>query len=170
LTTPTLDVVRSFLAGTGTDDRGRTVQQILQQDDRWLEYTHDFIQWLFPIDAPSSVNPSAPVVAPAAAKELGAEEKIVDNLCAAFVRMAAFYGFAVKDDCIEKAANYSSRARLWAVKPTHNDLRITRILRSLTLFGLIAEAQRFHDVALAAVREYRGETAVQRYWAAALRV
>ena len=140
----------------------------MQQDDRWLEYTHDFIQWLFPIDAPSGVNPNAPVVTAQAAKELGAIQEVAGNLRRACVRMAAFYGFAIKEASIERANNYALRVHFWAARPTHNDLRITRILRSLTLFGLSAQAHLFHDAAIAAVRENRTDAAVERYWTAAL--
>ena len=86
----------------------------------------------------------------------------------AFGRIAAFYGFVVKENVIERKINYCFRAPSWAARPTHNDLRISRVLRSLTLFGLTEEARFFYDAAMAAVCEYRGETGVQRYWSAAL--
>jgi hypothetical protein len=160
--------VRSFLEGTGADDRGRSLEQILGHDDRWLECTHDFIQWLFPIDSPSAVNPNAPVLTALEARNLGANSKIAANMHRAFVRMAAFYGFDVKDDIIEQRSNYSVRVPNWAARPTHNDLRITRMLRSLTLFGMAGEAKHFYDVAMATVRQIRGDTQVQRYWSEAL--
>jgi hypothetical protein len=165
---PSLDTVRSFLAGTGTDNWGRSLDEILRQPDPWLEYKHDFIQWLFPIDTRSGVNPHAPIVSVEAARDLGAIPAVASNLYRAFCRMAAFYGFLVKDGAIERAANYPSRAPDWAARPTHNDLRITRILRSLTLFGLSAEAQLFHEAAIAAVREYRRDPRVERFWAGAI--
>lgn len=168
MTRPSLDAVRSFLEGTGTDDRGRSFEEIIRQDDHWLEYTHDFIQWLFPIDSPSGVNPNAPVITASAARDLGANAKIAANMRHAFGRMAAFYGFVAKDGAIERKSNYSFRVANWAARPTHNDLRITRILRSLTLFGLTSEAELFYDAAIAAVRENRVDTGVQRYWTAAL--
>ena len=168
MTRPSLDTVRLFLAGTGTDDRSRHFDQILQQDDHWLEYTHDFIQWLFPIDSPSGVNPNAPVITALEAKDLGADVKIARNMRRAFVRLAASYGFVVKDASIERKINYFFQAPNWATRPTHNDLRITRILRSLMLFGFTSEAKLLYDAAIAAVREYRGDTTVQRYWSDAL--
>ena len=165
---PSLDTVRSFLEGTGADDRGRSLEQILRQDDRWLEYTHDFIQWLFPIESPSGVNPNAPVLTALEARNLGANAKIAANMHRAFVRMAAFYGYNLKDDVLERRSNYSARVPNWAARPTHNDLRITRMLRSLTLFGMTGEARRFYDVVMLSVREIRGDTEVQRYWSEAL--
>jgi hypothetical protein len=35
--------------GEGTDHRGRTVNQIVQKPDLWLERAHDYIQWRFPL-------------------------------------------------------------------------------------------------------------------------
>jgi Opioid growth factor receptor (OGFr) conserved region len=170
VTRPSFDAARSFLEGTGTDDRGRIFEEILRQDDQWFEYTHDFIQWLFPIDTPSGVNPNAPVITASEGRDLGANAKIAGNMRRAFDRIAAFYGFDVKDGIIERKINYSFRAPNWAARPTHNDLRISRILRSLTLLGLSSEAKLFCDAAMTAVREYRGDTGVQRYWSAALSV
>ncbi|MGH9411741.1 MAG: opioid growth factor receptor-related protein, partial [Vicinamibacterales bacterium] len=40
----------------GSDDEGRTLQQILAWDDDRLERAHDYIQWLFPTRQPSGVN------------------------------------------------------------------------------------------------------------------
>ena len=165
---PSLATVQSFLEGTGADDRGRNLEYILRQDDHWLEYTHDFIQWLFPIDSPSAVNPNAPVITASQARDLGANSKIAGNLRRAFDRMTAFYGFEANDGVIERRINFSLRAPDWAARPTHNDLRITRILRSLTLFGLRGEAKLFYDVAMVAIREFRGDDGVQQYWSAAL--
>ncbi|HYA59039.1 MAG TPA: opioid growth factor receptor-related protein [Burkholderiaceae bacterium] len=165
---PSLDVVRSFLAGSGTDNRGRTLDQILRQDDDWLEDTHDFIQWLFPIDSPSGVNPDAPVVTAQAARRLCDTAAVPANLHRSLCRMAAFYGLAVQESGIERAANYLARVPVWAMRPTHNDLRITRILRSLTLFGLLRDAHRFRNATLAAIREYRRDARVERYWEAAI--
>ena len=162
------EVLRSFLEGKGTDDRGRTLDEILRCDDHWLEHNHDFIQWLFPIDTPSGANPNAPIVSARLAKELGAMTEVAGNLRRAVCRMAAFYGFAVVNAGLQGAADYRVRAPRWAAHPTHNDLRITRILRSLTLFGLSKEARSFYEAAIAAVREFRADASVDRYWAMAL--
>ena len=56
--TPILDYYR----GTGVDGAGRYRDQVLQFSPSELETVHDYIQWLFPNQVPSPVNPSAPVV------------------------------------------------------------------------------------------------------------
>lgn len=40
-----------FYCGTHPDHRGRMLAEILRQDDDWLEITHDYIPWLFPLAA-----------------------------------------------------------------------------------------------------------------------
>ena len=52
----------AFYLGTGTDHRGRTLAEILRQDDLWFEITHDFIQWLFPLNELSRASLHAPLV------------------------------------------------------------------------------------------------------------
>src|SRR6266513_4685703 len=52
----------AFYRGEGKDDRGRTLEQVLDFDLDELEYTHDYIQWLFPLDVPSGVQPWAPLI------------------------------------------------------------------------------------------------------------
>ena len=58
----------AFNLGEAPDHRGRFVGEILQQDDDWLEATHDYIQWLFPLREPSQAVPGSPVVRDALAR------------------------------------------------------------------------------------------------------
>lgn len=51
-----------FFRGEGTDHAGRTLADILALDDFWLEHTHDYLQWLFPIPEPSHYNARVPVL------------------------------------------------------------------------------------------------------------
>lgn len=57
-----VDTFLDFYLGTGTDHRGRTLWQIVQKSDAWIEETHDYIQWLFPLSEPSQFNPHAPIL------------------------------------------------------------------------------------------------------------
>ena len=61
-TTGNADLILDFYRSTGTDHRGRTLSQIPQKSDRWLEETHDYIQWLFPLYVRSKFNPHAPLL------------------------------------------------------------------------------------------------------------
>ena len=39
----------AFVEGSGTDSQGRRLSDIWQFDDDTIDFTHDFIQWMFPL-------------------------------------------------------------------------------------------------------------------------
>ena len=123
------------------------MREILAWGDGPLEYTHDFIQWLFPMRERSPVNPDAPVVDDATIAAFHADPKLRESLAAAFNRMAAFYGFEVRTasgkTSIVKSRDWPNRSANWLTPRNHNMLRITRIITSLRLFGLDHLAQAF---------------------------
>jgi hypothetical protein len=161
----------AFYYGGTPDDRGRLLADITRQDDLWLEVTHDYVQWLFPLHEMSRVTPWAPVVDSDVLAAFHGDELLRTHLMASFLRMLSFYGLARKDGRIVKGGNWDERKDNWFTQGTHNDLRITRILKCLTLLGLQPVAEQFHAV-LVELRESEpdcgiGETAF-RYWRAAL--
>ncbi len=169
MTRSSFDAVRSFLNGTGTDDCGRSHAAILRCDDDWLERTHDFIQWLFPIDTRSGANPGAPVVTPAQAAQLAQDPVVLENLRAALARMGAFYGLECRGAAVQAGRDPARIAR-WAAQSTHNDLRITRMLRASMLFGLSAEAAQWQRAAVDALHRFRGgDPVVEHHWRSAIR-
>lgn len=122
------------------------MHQIQQWPDRRLEEVHDFIQWLFPLAEPSPVNPLAPVLDPETVQAFAADPELRQNLRRSFVRMLRFYGLEMRpgSPCvIARAANFPERAVNWLHPGDHNHLRITRILKSLSLLGLAEEARAF---------------------------
>ncbi len=84
-----------FFAG-GEDDQGRTFDEILGWDDARLEMVHDYIQWIFPLPERSGANPWAPVLDAAAIAAIRGSAEMQGRLRAAFLRMLAFYGFALR--------------------------------------------------------------------------
>jgi hypothetical protein len=105
---------QAFLAGTGMDGRGRTIEVILSFTNLELERVHDYIQWLFPLDEPSRFNPAAPLLNSGSIKAIKQDEIAKGNLQCALGRMLSFY----------------EENDHWAVAFDHNLLRITRILKS----------------------------------------
>ena len=140
----------AFYRGAGTDHLGRTRGEIVGWDNDRLERVHDFIQWLFPLEEPSPVNPSAPVLTPGDRHAFQREPALHEHLLDSFQRMLAFYGFDRRVDrravTIEKAADWSERSAVWLRPHNHNHLRITRILKSLMLLGARDEAVAFYRV------------------------
>ncbi len=122
----------------GLDHRGRTQASILARDDRWLEQTHDYIQWLFPLPEASPYNPMAPVLVADDIAAFRDDAELRTGLLRGFRRMLRFYGFKHAPHLMPPAADAA-----WITPHNHNFLRISRILRSLALLGCEAEAMRF---------------------------
>jgi hypothetical protein len=136
----------AFYRGDGTDSEGRSLKEIVAWDDDDLEAVHDFIQWLFPLPEPSQFNPDAPLLTEADIAAFKGDPVIQANLRKSFERILGFLGFSwVEGGKVVEGDNFPARiADLWAM-PNHNWLRITRILRSLTLLGMQPQAQALYE-------------------------
>ncbi len=162
----------SFYRGTGTENRGRRLDEILAWDDERLEAVHDFIQWLFPLSEPSQFNLAAPLLTPAAIHEFRADPVLRQNLLHSAQRMLVFYGFELREmegqSAVRPSPQFAERQHVVYGGFNHNHLRITRILKSLTLLGLGKVAREF----LAAIQASDLNKTVPRkslaYWTEAL--
>ncbi len=120
----------------GTDHRGRTRAAILSQDDRWLEDTHDYIQWLFPLPERSQFNAAGPVLSEGDQDAFRTRPELRERLVEALSRMLAFYGFEPAACGPPSAFGRSpGGSEAWISRHNHNFLRISRILRCLALLG-----------------------------------
>ena len=138
----------SFYAGIRPDDRGRFLRDILRWPDHELESTHDYIQWLFPLAERSGFNPEAPILPEKALREFRSQPELRRNVQASFRRMLAFYGMEIQEASaltVTRTFFFADRAENWIKPSNHNHLRITRILKSLRLLGLEAEAAAFFE-------------------------
>ena len=140
--------ILGFYAGESPDDCGRYLAEIPQWPDERLEAVHDYIQWLFPLREPSNFNPEAPVLDAKTIRQFRSRVELKENLRTSFLRMLKFYGLEMTADPtpkIARAGNFEQRSRNWLSPMNHNHLRITRIIKSLRLLGLEAEASAFFD-------------------------
>jgi hypothetical protein len=160
-----------FHAGSGTDDLGRRVADILAWDDLRLERVHDYIQWLFPLPERSAFNAGAPVLTGADIEAFRERDDLRAALRRALERMLAFYGFALETGPagapeVVRTRDYAAQTANWLTPGNHNFLRISRILRSLALLGLGVEARAFL-AALEAVYAENGDVigpVTRDYW------
>jgi opioid growth factor receptor-like protein len=134
-----------FYAGEGADHRGRTLNQILTWNDRELEQTHDYIQWLFPLIEPSRFNPDAPLLTAQDRDAFQLRPELRNNLLRALERMLEFYGYSIGESARQPELRAIGGRRKWLTPGNHNFLRITRILTSLRLLDLNEYAQAFFD-------------------------
>ncbi|HYT92398.1 MAG TPA: opioid growth factor receptor-related protein [Gemmataceae bacterium] len=161
----------NFYRGEAKDTEGRSLGQILAWDDDDLEAVHDFIQWLFPLPEPSRFNADAPLLTSEDIREFKSNPLLQANLGKSFRRILTFLGLAMTESGqVAEGPNFAARvAEVWA-SPNHNWLRITRILRSLTLLGLVAEGRALYDLLAGFYRGKRFPISADtfRYWTGAV--
>ena len=125
----------SFLQDVGPDHRGRYLSDIWKFGDADIERTHDFIQWVFPLDQRSGARPDAPVLE-------AAEIDLIHKSGPATMNL---------ERSTEWFLGFLSRSPQWLVAHDHNHLRITRMIRSnrLLLGELAADSARAKVMKLA---------------------
>jgi hypothetical protein len=160
-----------FYRGAGCDSEGRTLEEILNWGDEDLEDVHDFIQWLFPLPEPSGFNPHAPLLSADDIRAFRGDALLQANLRRSFARILRFLGLIeTLDGGIVDGDHFAGRAgEVWA-HPNHNWLRVTRILRSLTLLGEGEKARSLYAWLEASYRAKRFPipTDTFRYWTGAI--
>lgn len=120
-----------FFRGDGRDHAGRRLEDILALDDFWLEHTHDYLQWLFPLPEPSRYNAQAPVLTSEDIACFRRDRQLRAQQIRALDRILAFYGLERRDREIFPLPGLSMKTHIWLKPRGHNHLRITRIIRSL---------------------------------------
>lgn len=96
------------------DTLGRTQEQILAWSDSQLEYSHNYIQMLFPLPEGSPFNYAAPIIDPETMKAFRSSSELRQRLRASFERMLTFYGFTTSihpEPEIEKKGDIEKQAR-----------------------------------------------------------
>ena len=139
----------AFYRGDGRDHRGRSLSDIHGFDFYELEFNHDYIQWLFPLPEPSGANASAPLLSNDDIARFQSDESLRRALLQSFELMLSFFGLELADASgadVRRRGEPSistSASTVWLHAGNHNFLRISRILRSLTLLGCARHAAAF---------------------------
>ena len=116
-----------FLNGTGPDHQGRYLRDIWDFDDKAIEQTHDFIQWMFPLREKSMSVPGVPTLSVEDIETIRASEVARINL----EKSAQWY------------LEFLQRNDHWIKAYDHNHLRITRAIKSLRLLVSQETAEAF---------------------------
>jgi len=125
-----MTAIIDFYRGTGTG-AGRTFEQALALDNISWETAHDIVQWVFPLPEPSKAQPQSPVLTDEELQEFRDDEALRANVIRAY------------DRWLEFMAGTSQ----WKRPGDHNHLRLTRIIRFLSLIGMHQEAANVFKVA-----------------------
>lgn len=135
--------ITDFMSGLSPDHKGRYISDIWKFNQFWLEHTHDYIQWLFPIEVAHARNSFAPC--------LTVEDRLVfddapylrQQQATSFLLMLDFFGLMQESGRITAKPDLNIRKHIWLKRGGHNHLRISRIIRSLALCGNLAQAEKF---------------------------
>ncbi len=162
-----MSIITDFYLGLAPDSAGRMINDIWSFSNEELELTHDYIQWLFPLNEKSIAVPNAPVLDPDEIELFRKDDDLAKRVLHSLDIMLQFYGFERDDYRIIKLGDdYEIRAPEWQDKRNHNYLRLTRIMRSLTLMNLNMYAIALHVCLLECVGknpEHFNETTLQ-FW------
>jgi hypothetical protein len=113
----------TFFEG-GRHPSGYSLDDIYDWEVHRLESTHDYIQWMFPLNEPSMAQPDSPVL------DLEDVEWIASEHRSTLIESALFFVQFLKGGTVLGAVNY------WVTPFNHNQPRITRMLKCLKLHGL----------------------------------
>ena len=146
-------MIVGFLEGKTPDHRGRMLSMLWNQTDDDAENTHDYIQWMFPLDEPSQAVNGTPVLSDYDIDEIKENQLAIENLEKS---ERWFLGFLERNDH-------------WIVNYDHNHLRITRAIKSLRLLTSDQAADAFRDkvIALAGDNLNLVDQKARDYWASA---
>ena len=134
----------------GKDFAGRSLSSILSWSDAVLESKHDYIQVLFPLPETTPNNSQAPILDRVAFNAFRGRPDLRQNMRKAFDRMMKFYSFDVTQEApqeeptIVPMTNFDQVKGPWFRSTDHNHRRISRMIRSLRILGLVPEAEAFY--------------------------
>lgn len=119
-----------FLRGDYPNDSGKTLADISSFSDSEIELYHDFIQWIFPTDKCSAYNHKAPIINFEIINVFQKDNIAKDNFCKSCKRYLKYIGI----NCDNHHLSIYDDSRIFNI-PSHNYLRITRVLDSLNCMG-----------------------------------
>lgn len=129
----TITPLISFYRGKGLDHKGRLIHEIWELSPFWLEHTHDYIQWLFPIPEAGRFNHSAPLLSETDRVAFAEDATLQANQRRSLDVMLAFFGLTRRGLVIEALPELNMQKHVWLKHGGHNHLRISRMIRSLHL-------------------------------------
>jgi hypothetical protein len=144
-----MDLISFYLKESPNSD-GRWLEEIWAWSDEDWELEHDFIQHLFPTDQASAFNADAPILDKHTIKKWHQDRLLQHNLRLSYERWLRYCGIERVNGTLHLAVR---KPNVWGGF-NHNWLRITRVLKSLTLLGLVKESQEFFSL-LKEMRESR---------------
>lgn len=158
-----MDPLIAFYRHQAPDHRGRWLQQIWQASPGWLEQTHDYIQWLFPLPEPSRINPLAPVLTTEQRLLFARDPGLQQGVRRSLQLMLTQLGLVTGSEEWTLQPGLSAERLSWLTTSNHNQLRISRMIRSLVACGLLHEGLELQQQVLL-LGQYRVNPVTLEYW------
>ena len=161
--------IAAFMLGECPDKLGRSMVQLLALDPFWLEHDHKYIQVLFPIDEGTKFNRHAPLVTQADREMFANDAALRAVHLQALDLMLDFWGMSRDGETISAVLPLAPATHVWLKAHDHNQLRLTRVIRSLALLGNPVIAASLSEGVLAAAAQVGSVSEKTRYhWQQAL--
>ncbi len=125
-----VDLLR-FFRNEEADCEGRMFEDILKYSPDEIEYKHNFIQWIFPTKEKSAYNQNAPIIDNRFAKRFQDDKLAKCNFCKSCQLYLNYIGY----QCTKGEITRAQSPYIFYQLPSHNLLRITRVLNSLNQVG-----------------------------------
>ena len=142
----------NFLRDTSPDFKGRKLSDIWNYNDDEIEYNHDFIQLIFPLDKPS--------------------QAVFNNVyLKSFEEILLIQKDKIIQNNILKSKNwfleFLKRNNQWKSYSDHNQLRITRVIECLRLLISDKEADSFYEHIKSMIGKERINETTLHFWSQA---
>ncbi|KAE9541965.1 hypothetical protein HT665_02600 [Ursidibacter maritimus] len=162
--------ILDFLEQKGTDHKGRTIQDIWAFDIFNLENNHDFIQWIFPLDTPTKSNRFAPILTESDCGQIKKSEIAQYSLQKSLDVMLSFWGLKLENGRVIVAEELDRNRinHFWIRRTNHNQLRITRTIKSLAMLGQLELARQLQQGILEIAKNYAIHPETIEFWQSAL--
>lgn len=124
----TIQDLISFYLHEKPDHAGRTVDDYLSFTDEYMEKTHDFIQWMFPVIGKSIHSATAPNLTPETCMEF---HRVILTNPEANTTFANFISKFLSFLKIDRFFLFQKKEHVWYTHRNHNQLRISRFINCL---------------------------------------
>lgn len=161
--------IAAFMLGIEKDNLGRSITDLQSYNYFWLEHDHKFIQVLFPIDEGHKFNRHAPIVTAEDSTEFALNHAAQEAHLTSLDMMLDYYGFVRQGTQVCVRDELTLARHEWPKPKNHNQLRITRILRSLYLLGNQEVALSFYHALISAAKQFETiDDVVLSHWSRAV--
>lgn len=136
-----------FYEGRKKNQVGMSIDDVRGMNNEELETDHHYIQWIFPDTEKSMAVLTSPVLSQLDIDTFLENAELQITMLEMFAKMLTFYGFRLEIGGREmrKGYNFEERAKEWITPRNHNFLRLTRIMRSMSLLGQKELAKTLHN-------------------------